>query len=200
MRLLGFKKMHVPFGSQPNLQPHRHTLLAMLFILLVTSAWPPCRPSLTSVQPTLLVTFVDEMLAQGLYNQSLPEVVSLMAQTDVYITAHGANTWATVFMPKRSAVIEIYGPCGPATWLSNTIVPALELKHRTEGNPWGARVASPLAGNTTECRSALETPDFTIDIGKLEAEIQSLRAIDGPGDRLLFHWLFDWSTTSYRQD
>jgi hypothetical protein len=154
----------------------------------------------TSVQPPLLVTFVDEMLAQGLYNQSLPEVVSLMAQTDVYITAHGANTWATVFMPKRSAVIEIYGPCGPATWLSNTIVPALELKHRTEGNPWGARVASPLAGNTTECRSALETPDFTIDIGKLENEIQSLRAVDGPGDRLPLHWLFDWSTNSYRQD
>lgn len=98
----------------------------------------------------LLVTFVDEMLAQGLYNQSLPEVVSLMAQTNVYMTAHGANTWATVFMPKRSAVIEIYGPCGPATWLSNTIVPALELKHRTEGNPWGRRVALPLAGNTTE--------------------------------------------------
>lgn len=104
----------------------------------------------TSVQPPLLVTFVDEMLAQGLYNQSLPEVVSLMAQTNVYMTAHGANTWATVFMPKRSAVIEIYGPCGPATWLSNTIVPALELKHRTEGNPWGRRVALPLAGNTTE--------------------------------------------------
>ena len=151
----------------------------------------------TSVEPAFLVTFVDELLERGLYNQSLPEVVSLMAQTDVYITPHGANTWATIFMPKRSAVIEIYGPCGPGTWISNTIVPALELKHRTEGNPWGARVASPRAGNTTECRSALETPDFTIEVGKLRDEILSLRAADGPGDRLPLHWLFDSRSNSY---
>ncbi|KAG0613978.1 hypothetical protein M758_6G142200 [Ceratodon purpureus] len=151
----------------------------------------------TSIQPPVLVTFIDELLQRRLYNQSLPEVVSLMAQTDIYITPHGANTWATLFMPKRSAVIEILGPCGPGTWISNTIAPALELKHRTDGNPWGERVASPRAGNTTDCKSALETPDFTIDVRKLQTELDSLRAIDGPGDTLPLHWLFNWTRNSY---
>ncbi|XP_024380065.1 uncharacterized protein [Physcomitrium patens] len=148
-------------------------------------------------QPPLLVTIVDELLASGAYNQSLPEVVSLMAQTDVYITPHGANTWATLFMPKRAAVIEIYGPCGPTTWLASTIVPALELKHMTQGNPWGERVAALSAGNTTECKSSYHTPHFTVDLAKLDEEIRSLRVPAGPGDRLPLYWLYNWSTNSY---
>lgn len=144
--------------------------------------------------PLLEVTVMDEMA----WNGTVPEVVSLMAQTDVYITPHGANTWATVFMPERSAVIEIYGPCGPSTWIGETVVPALKLKHETEGNPWGVRVANARAGNTTECQSALETPDFTIDVQKLrEILMLRLRTVDGPGDRLPLHWLFDRETNSY---
>jgi len=147
--------------------------------------------------PPLLVTFIDEMVETGVYNNTLPEVVSLMAQTDVLITPHGANTWATLFMPRRAAVIEIYGPCGPSTWISNTIVPALQLKHVTEANPWGERIASPRAGNTTDCKDALITPDFTLDIAKLDDALKSLGMPAGPGDKLPLHWLYDWSANSY---
>jgi len=145
------------------------------------------------VQPPFHVTFVDAMLASGEYNQSLPEVVSLMSQTDILITTHGANTWASIFMPKHAAVIEIYGPCGPSTWI-DVIVEALMLKHKTEENPWDFRVPSLLAGNTTECESADHTPDFTINITKLDEIIHSLALPKGVGDSFPLHWVYDWTS------
>jgi hypothetical protein len=133
------------------------------------------------------------MLASGEYNQSLPEVVSLMSQTDILITTHGANTWASIFMPKHAAVIEIYGPCGPTTWI-DVMVEALMLKHKTEENPWDFRVPSLSAGNTTECESADHTPDFTIDITKLDEIIHSLALPKGVGDNFPLHWVYDWTS------
>lgn len=150
----------------------------------------------SSVWPLLQVTFVDDLLKKGEFNQSLPQVVSLMAQTDILITPHGANTWATLFMPKHSAVIEVYGPCGPSTWL-HTIVEALALKHKTEENPWAEKIPSPRAGNTTDCESALRTPDFSLNITKLAEIVQSLGYPNGPGDRMPLHWLYDRTTQSY---
>ncbi|KAJ7528698.1 hypothetical protein O6H91_15G014700 [Diphasiastrum complanatum] len=147
-------------------------------------------------QPQLEVTFVDELLANGEYNQTFPEVVSLFSQTDIFITVHGANTWASLFMPRGAAVIEIYGPCGPSSWL-HTIVTALELKHSTESNPWKESFASARAGNTTNCEDALRTPDFSLDIEKLDRTIHELSQPSAPSDRIPLHWLYNWTAGSY---
>jgi hypothetical protein len=83
-------------------------------------------------------------------------------------------------------------------WINKTIVPALQLKYNTRVMElWVERVASPLAGNTTEYKGPWEMPDYTINIGKLREEIQLFRAVDGPGARLPLHWLFDRSFNSY---
>ncbi|CAM6087375.1 unnamed protein product [Calypogeia fissa] len=138
--------------------------------------------------PPMDVTVVDELMAAGEYNQSLPEVVSLLSQTDIFITVHGANTWATLFMPKHSGVIEIEGPCGPSSWIE-LIVDAVGLKHE-RSNPWGERVASPVAGNVTECKGPYETPDFTVDIQKLQYAIHQIALPTfGFNDILTRHWL-----------
>ncbi|KAG6556141.1 hypothetical protein Mapa_002082 [Marchantia paleacea] len=150
--------------------------------------------------PPLDVVFVDDLMASGKYNQSLPEAVSLFSQTDIFITPHGANTWTALFMPKHAAVIEIYGPCGPSTWLG-TIIQAVGLKHSTKSNPYDKIIASPLAGNTTECEGALRTPDFTIDIPKLDHAIHKLALpMFGSRDRIPRHWLYDWTSHGEYQE
>lgn len=142
--------------------------------------------------PPLTVTFVDELLADGEYNQSFPEVVSLFSQTDIFITVHGANTWAALFMPKYSGVIEIEGPCGPSTWL-NLIAKAVDLKH-DRSNPWGEAVPTPDAGNVTECDGPYKTPDFTVDLRKLDVAILGLALPTfGFDDVIPRHWLYKWA-------
>ncbi|EFJ19853.1 hypothetical protein SELMODRAFT_444031 [Selaginella moellendorffii] len=146
--------------------------------------------------PPLDILFLDELLSDKRYNQTMPEAVALFSHTDVLVTVHGANTWATMFMPRRAAVIEIYGPCGPGTWIDN-VARALDLKHDTTSNPWRDKVASPLAGNTTQCEGAIQTPDFTLDTIKLDEAIAKLALPTGPLDRIPLHWLYDWKKRAY---
>lgn len=196
-------RLGLQLGFGPAIARYRASAFKLFAVPNPVVSTPPCRPRVTlygrsdasrrrivnvmevlkflqKANPPLEVAVVDEMMRNGEYNQTIPEVVTLMAQTDVYITPHGANTWATLFLPERAVVIEIYGPCGPQSWIHESIVPALDLKHDVDGNPWGVKVANRRAGNTTECKSALETPDFSVDVGKLARVMKRLGVVKGP--------------------
>ncbi|KAL3689610.1 hypothetical protein R1sor_015919 [Riccia sorocarpa] len=141
--------------------------------------------------PPLDVLFLDELMEKGVFNLSLPEVVSLMSETDILITPYGANTWAALFMPKHAAVIEVnVPPCGPTTWIER-IAEAVELKVLTKSK---AGASSPGNTSSPECKGVLETPDFNINIAELDRDILHLALpLFGNRDTIPRHWLHDWS-------
>ncbi|KAL2631704.1 hypothetical protein R1flu_016390 [Riccia fluitans] len=137
--------------------------------------------------PPLDVLFMDELMEKGLYNQSLPEVVSLFSETDILITTYGVKTWAALFMPKHAAVIEVNVPsCGSTEWIQ-TIAEAVELKLSSKSKAG--------VGNTTECKEVqLKTRDSNINIHELDREIHQLALpLFGNKDKIPHHWLHDWS-------
>ncbi|KAJ7552972.1 hypothetical protein O6H91_06G078800 [Diphasiastrum complanatum] len=153
-------------------------------------------------RPQLQVFYLDELLASGNTSYNFPDVMSIYSQTDIFVVAHGANTWATFCLPDGAGFVEIFGPCNWShynysdtrimhTWTHPTSV-ALGLKHDIS-NPFRDPVPNEKRGNTTLCKDPYQgVPDYTIDTDRVGKIIQSFGFPDRPGDRMTLHWLHDW--------
>lgn len=135
-------------------------------------------------QPKLQILSLDEMFARGEATYDFPTIIYLMSQSDVFVVAHGANTWNAIFLPENSLIIEIFGPCNwfhsnytdirvLHTWI-HPIAQAVHLKHDLS-NPFKDSIPNPSRGNTTKCIEPIShVPDYTIDVFKFRKIFQSL--------------------------